>query len=353
MTTFRPQPRILDAIHPSGHAVAEVKFSVDAIRTVWAALLDLAFALGQYPEAHGFLVLVDPTVTLHRLREDWRSIHSVIRSDMLARITICVVTEGESFECFPQDPSAEWRTWLAEVVRGERAAMARHRGRPDFAFVLQKLLLYQSLVLRKPVTVSWLSQTAGCSYPTVAKALDGLGSLVERTSDRHVCLRFLPDQDLTSLLGRAEKARSTVRYADRSGQPRSPEMHLSRLEKLGVQGLGVGGAFAARHYLPTLDLIGSPRLDLSVHDLSEAADARFINQLDPALEPEYDRRKPANVVVHFIRHADPLLAPREQGLLWVDPIECLFDLHEAHLEAQATEFMNALRGGLIVSGKQP
>jgi hypothetical protein len=40
--------------------------------------------------------------------------------------------------------------------------------------------------------------------------------------------------------------------------------------------------------------------------------------------------------------ADPLFAPREGGLAWADPVECLLDLHEAKRDMQAGQFRDYL-----------
>ena len=328
-----------------------MKMEIDSIRTLRDAILELAFALGPHPNTAGYLVLVNPAVTTRRIVEEWQRLAVVIRSELRKRMTICVQSTDKQLVGLTSEILPEWRAWLSEVVQSRQVAASGARGRPDFAVIIEKLLLYQSLILRTPVTVSWLAKTAGCTYPTVAKSLDELGSLIDRNSARAVSLRYLPEKELASLFSRAEKARSTMRFADNSGQPRSPEQHLRRLEKLGMTGIGVGGVTAARHYLPSLDLVGTPRLDLSIHSASAVADASFIEQMDPALEPQHDSRKPANVVVHMIRQADPLFMSRESGLSWVDPIECLFDLHESRLEAQATEFMDALRKEQVFSGK--
>jgi hypothetical protein len=68
-------------------------------------------------------------------------------------------------------------------------------------------------------------------------------------------------------------------------------------------------------------------------------DLRFIEQLDPALKRVADPLAPANVVVHAVSQVDPLFTPRDGGLAWADPIECLFDLHEARLDAQGSQFL--------------
>jgi hypothetical protein len=72
-------------------------------------------------------------------------------------------------------------------------------------------------------------------------------------------------------------------------------------------------------------------------------DLSFIERLDPALERVEDPLGRATVIVHAIHHAAPLFVPREGGLQWADPLECLLDLHEARLDAQATEFLEFLQ----------
>lgn len=72
-------------------------------------------------------------------------------------------------------------------------------------------------------------------------------------------------------------------------------------------------------------------------------DLDFIQRLDPALKRVDDPLAPANVVLHAVRHADPLFTPRDGGLAWADPVECLFDLHEARLDQQANQFLKTLQ----------
>ncbi len=107
--------------------------------------------------------------------------------------------------------------------------------------------------------------------------------------------------------------------------------------------LAIGGVLGARHHDRTLDLAGTPRLDLSQHCPHRHLDLRFVRELDPALERVADPLAPATVVVHAVRHADPLFTPRKGGLQWADPVECLLDLHEARLDALAPQFLEALQ----------
>ena len=133
-----------------------------------------------------------------------------------------------------------------------------------------------------------------------------------------------------------------MRFADRSGQPRSASSLAERLRELRPRGAAVGGVLGARHHHPGLDLAGLPRLDVSVHCPGRSADVSFVRRLDPALEVTSDPTEPARLVVHFVRHEESLFEIPAHGLPWADPVECLMDLHEARLEPQAAELARSL-----------
>jgi hypothetical protein len=274
------------------------------------------------------------------LRDEWERATTILRDNVLRRLTICLQHE-DRITGIPRDPDVETQRILTKVVEDERGKMSTTR--TDYSFVVLKLLIHRWLTSGEPVTSEWLARTAGCSYPAVARALRPLGSLLERRSDRRVMLRWFPKEEFARLLAIADRARSTVRFADQSGQPRSAESHLRRLEKLNPPGLAIGGVLGAKHYYPDLDLVGTPRLDLSLHCPGRRMNLDFIGKLDPALKRVEDPFVSASVVVHAVRHADAQFVPRDGGLAWADPVECLFDLHEARLEMQATQFLEALQ----------
>jgi hypothetical protein len=323
-----------------GNALIEVKFGVDSLRTIRTSLMQVAYPLSENLVFKGYIVLVDSPITIERLRDEWERAATILQDDVLRRLTICLQTDGR-ITGIPHDPDVETQRILAGVVEDERGKMSTTR--TDYSFVILKLLLHRWLTSGEPVTSEWLARTAGCSYPAVARALRPLGSLLERRSDRRVILRWFPKEEFARLLAVADRARSTVRFADQSGQPRSAESHLRRLEKLNPPGLAIGGVLGAKHYYPNLDLVGTPRLDLSLHSPGRRMNLDFIEKLDPALKRVEDPLAPARVVVHAVRHADAQFIPRDGGLAWADPVECLFDLHEARLAAQAAQFLEALQ----------
>jgi hypothetical protein len=282
-------------------------------------------------------------MTLERIDSEWREALSVLRPDLRRLLALWVSAEdGEtrSLGDFPASALGE----LCRSVAGNRRKGTKLPP-PDFEFVVLKLLVYAWATRRGAVTTRWLTDTAGCSYPTVATALKRLGSAVERQSDRRLALRAFPRDEWSRALANADRSRSTLRLADRSGQPRSAESLLGRLQQLRPEGVALGGVAGARHYEPAFDLMGLPRLDVSVHSPDRWPDLSFLEALDPGLAPTGDTREPARLVVHFVRHADPLFEGAGSGLPVADPVECLLDLHEARLESQASEFLEAVRKG--------
>lgn len=329
-----------DPIHADGRSIALVKADVEALRTIRTALIDLAYELTRRPGTFAYLLLVRPGITRARLDEEWRRAAAILQPEVLQRLAICISADNGRFDGLPAPPPDDVQPWLAELVQREAAEPVGRLLRVDYEFVLVKLLIHQWLTRRTPVTTGWLAAAAGCSYPTVARVLKSLGNRVERQSDRSVSLAFFPRPEFARLVANSERQRSTIRYVDRSGQPRTPEEHLRRLEALRPVDVAIGGVLGARHYLPDLDLVGTPRLDLSIHCPGRRVDLGLARSLDPALRREDDPHKPANVIVHAVRHADPLFTPRAGGLAWADPVECILDLYEARLDAQAEQFID-------------
>lgn len=322
-----------------GNTVIAVKTGVDAVSNLRTALIQLAYDLTEgNPQRRGLLVLVDPKITEERLAAEWQNARRALRTEVMDRLGL-VVFKGDQFRGIPNDPDPEIRSQLEKILR-DQAGCRRVRIHSGAAFYeIFKIIIHQWLMEKGPMTALWLAKTAGCTYPTVRDALQRLGSTVKRHSDRRIELAYFPREEWAGLVAASNQARSTMRFADRSGQPRSPESRLRRLEKIEQPNLAVGGVFGAKHYYPNLNLVGSPRLDLTIH--GNRADLSFVERLDPALRRVQDPNEPANLAIHFVRRHDSLFEPRPEGLLWADPVECLLDLHEMRLESQAREFLNS------------
>jgi hypothetical protein len=325
-----------------GDSVIQVKIGTASLRNIRAALLQLAYALEKRPTKQGYLLLADTSVTEARIQNEWRLATAVLNNDIASRITIAVQRNG-FLGGVKRSIDIDIKRVLLDVLEDQRLKTGPKVARSDAPFVVLKVLLHHWFTNGSSVTSEWLGRTCGYTYPTIANALQGLGGAIERESNRKVRLRGFPQEDYLRLVAMSDRARATERYADASGQSRSPERHLRRLESLGIKGVGVGGVLGARHYYEDLDIVGTPRLDISVHARDLETDPDFIYKLDPALKKITDPHEPASLVVHHIYHAKPLFEPRESGLKWADPVECLLDLHDARLEMQAKQFLDALR----------
>jgi hypothetical protein len=329
-----------------GDKLVEVKFRVDSLRAVRTSLLQVAYAMAESPRYFGYLVLVDSEISEGRLYEEWSAAKEVLRTDLVDRITICI-KRGTLRLGVPRQPDLETWKILDQVIEEERS-IARGLGsvQPDFFAVILQVLLNRWLTSQAPITSEALAHSAGCSYPTVLRAVQRLGSGIDRTTDRRISLRGFPRDDFARLVALSPQIRETTRFADRSGQPRSLDSLLSRLEKLGHGELAVGGVLGARHYFPDLDLLGAPRLDISAHCASRELNLDFVAKLDPALKRVEDPHEPASVVVHAVRRAESFFEPGVPGHLpWADRVECLLDLNEADLESQARDFLEHLIAG--------
>jgi hypothetical protein len=318
------------------HLWVEVKSETHGFRNLRASILGLAYWLTTAPDDHGLLVLVDSRIGDERLRKEWQFAEKALHPDVMRRLKVAVVREKQ-YIGLPEDLGADFRFWLDQLVM-EHSQSTRPR---ESFYAILEILLHQWLLEQGPMTSDWLMKTAGCSPPTVRDALRRLDYCLRRHTDRRVELRHFPKDEWARLVAVSDTVRSTVRFADRSGQPRSPESLLRRLQRLGRTDIAVGGVWGAKHYQPDLDLVGNPRLDLCLHISEKRVDWGFVEQLDPALEITKRRDESPVLVVHVVHRASSLFQPNNDGLPWADPVECLLDLHEARLEPQARDFLNS------------
>ncbi len=114
------------------------------------------------------------------------------------------------------------------------------------------------------------------------------------------------------------------------------------MASLGRADVATGGILGAAHHLPSLDVVGTPRLDLCVHEPLGTPDTGFISRLDAALERASEREESPAVVLHVVRRRDAFFERDGAGRTWADPSECLLDLQESRLGAQAQQFLREM-----------
>ena len=294
------------------------------------------------------LVLEEPHITELRLIKEWEGAMAVFRRELIDRISIAIHQNGK-WKGFPAAPKNTELAVLDEVIQHTLSTLPSRLGRVSESYYeILRILIHYWLLDEGPLTISSLMEISGFSHPTVAKALSRLEHYLRRHSDRSVELRYFPRQEWARLVAVSADVRGTIHFVDRSGHARSPESLLKRLRALGRDDIAVGGVWGAKNYYPSLDLIGNARLDLSVHSPKKAIDLSFVQRLDPALVESIRRDELPTLAVHTIRRAVPLFHSGKNDVSWADPVECLLDLHETHLEAQAKELLQsfvAMKGG--------
>jgi len=318
----------------------EVKTNITAIRIIRDSFMQLIYAISDQ-EFSGtiILLLIEPNISYKRLYNEWEKAKRAFRLEAFSNITIYVFQKGQLVS-IPNDPNAELTDALLKVCKKEKLNKKNPLPRIDYKAEIYKIIIYKWLIKAGPITTDWLSKAVGCNYRTVANTLQSLGNTIIRHSDRSIELKYFPKDVWEWLIVNSNDSRLTKHYSDQSGHPRQIESFIKRLLKIKDINISIAGTLGARHYHTDIDLIGDPRLDITIHCPEKYFNTDFIKKIDPALEEGIDRDKPASIVLHYIRRKKSFFKPNPNGIAWADPIECILDLHEMHLEPQALELLN-------------
>lgn len=322
----------------SRQALIEVKTGVSGMRDVRAKLAQLAGELADDRVRRAYLVLVEPRLSGSSIASEFERFRAAMRGDVAGRLYVVAAVAGEIHALPSGVPAEDWQVVGRAIERAQDMGSALSQ--PDIQSEVIRVLLLQWVFDAGPVTPSWVQDTVGCAYRTVMNAVERLGPAVERGPSGSIQLRAFPVHAWPEIVVEAPRARSTMLFADRSGQPRSPESLLRRLEQIDRQDIAIGGVLGARHFLPDLDIVGAPRLDLTVHAPTGVAEVDVADWLDPGLAPAEPQGRPARVALHFLRRQKPFFDGGPNRLRWADPIECLLDLYEAGLDQQAGQFQH-------------
>ncbi len=330
--TYTPDARF-------GDVLIEVKQGSQAAGWMRGAMLQLAAAIANEPELRALLVLVEPKMSEGRLGDEMDAMRRAIRPEIASRLFVTSIRDG-MLAPLPLGLGVGIEEFVRAVALHE-VSPPRTRSGGSWFTVLQ-VLVHQWLVGSEPTPIAMLMSTTGLSHPSISQALARLAHVVRRSSDRSVELVGFPHQEWSQLVASSESVRGTLRFADRSGKPRSVDALVRKLTSLGREDIAVGGILGATHHVPDLDIVGTPQLVLSIHVPRGVPDTGFVSRLDPALELTTRRDEAAALVIHVVRRARALFEHEGPGRSWADPSECLLDLQEARLQAQAQQFLHEI-----------
>jgi DNA-binding transcriptional ArsR family regulator len=322
-----------------GEVLAEIKRTSSA-RDVREALLSLCYAVQrQGPAARGLCVIIDSRLSHQRLEAELASFKSIVRPDLAS--SVFLATQGPDGVLQGQMPLYD-----PSLTSALRDAIQRERSPGTGRVTRQQVVA--ALVER------WLNGLSGqsmaevrrqmdVSHQTVGAALGELQKLGAAEPERDGLIRLRP-MSVGALRRIAEEhaaARKVIRFTDPSGHARLPSQMASRLFDLQQKSVGahaaVGGVVGATRHFRDLNITAAPRLDISVYD----ADTRFVTKLDAGLvnDPKLSGKTP--LVLHLQRDCRP------QEVIAAAPgtaarLDCLADLVEIGLEAEADEFAHEL-----------
>jgi hypothetical protein len=318
-----------------------VKSGIFTVRDLRSILVGFAYDLKLTPENRYLCVLADSKFTSARLESELQAFKDIVSPRMAGRIYLALFDRKEGFVYFPEAVCDIPQNELSQFIY-EQVALTGARSPGATQSAVLNLLILQWLNSGEPQTTEALCQASGASYPTVFKTIKQLEAenLIVRQSDRRVSLKRFPENLWKRRVVDGE-ARKSIRFSDRSGQPRKSEDLAERLQRLNLPNVAIGGVIGAKHYYPKLDITGSPHLDVVVHG-GVKSDLEFIKKIDPALGQMNSLVEPANVVVHFLPRAESMFIKGPNGSVLADPIECLANLFQGGLDYQGEDMLSAL-----------
>lgn len=346
--------------------IVEVKHRLRATRALRAVILELAFMLTDHPNKQAYILLSDTGVSQESLQREWDSYQAVIRDGLSNRLGLASYHDHQLdlvLGAIREKDLSRLQKVAAEDIPHNRLDRLPD---PDYVGETLRLMILLWLTTdenasdivasdplpyaqdnppardRQGFSISSLEEGIGVSYRTVIRALDTLGPALRQYSDHSVALTAFPRMAWEKFMVLADSSRFTKYYADRSGQPRSPQSLMQRVQALPRQDIAIGGIAGVMRIYPDLDLVGLPRLDLHIHAPDSSTDLSFIRKLDPALKETDAHNEKPSLAVHFLRRKKSYFRIDNDRRLWVDPVECLIDLLTMRMDIQALQFRNAL-----------
>ena len=322
-----------------GDTIIELLSEVRDVRRIRSKFMELAEAVANTPY-RAVLILTKPHVGATRLKTVWEALPKILKPEVLNRLSLVIYGAKETIE-LPEALALDMKEAIETLIAQEVKDLVPIRKRSTAFYDVLRILMVHWFRQSGPLTSKTLGELTGLSYPTIATSLERLTQYLATHSDRRVELRQFPEQPWREFLALSEGVRATKLYSDRSGRPRAFETLIDRLRKDGSKDTAIGGVLGARHYLPSLDITGTPRLDLTISASQFLHIDELMYRLDPALKLA-ERHEPARVAVHVVRQPQPLFTTDSDGKRWADEVDCILDLYEAKLDQQAHELQTEL-----------
>lgn len=310
-------------------------------RDLRAEMLTLAADLAA-GSAQGCLIVVDPVIAAATVQGEWRRLLPVLSQDVRDRMSLRLESDKDA-------P-------LPHRLPPDVALLDR----PNYRYEVVRLLLGANLEGGGPQTIQGLMDRIGASQTPIRQALGELKQAgVAHTRGRGV---EMTAEDLsTELLAKLRALPQILRFRfERGAQIRTPAALLQRALPLlragapaGWQPLSLSGLSVAQAQVPSLDLVGLPRLDLVAHVERDAKafDASIMRTLDDGLEPEPNVLAPAPVTITLVRAQVERTCDAVLGSVrCACPMDVFLSLLDLGQRDQALQYAKAIRPSRLNQG---
>jgi hypothetical protein len=311
------------------HILEKQLARVRSTRDLRAEILDLAASAveGNRPAR---LDVISPVISAHTVQAEWNRVMPAFDAAVRRLLSISIVEERPATR--------------------DDATIALEK--PNYTYELLRLLVGASLEDDGPQPLTGLMDKIGASQTPIRAALMSLrdAELIPNTR----WLEVIPEQLSTETLSRIGALPQTLRFRfERGAIIKSPDLLLDRARSLlkpggpaEWRGFALSGIPVAQMDVPTLDLAGTPRLDLVAHLGREidSFDPELLRWLDDGLEPESNVLAPAPVVVTLVRAKQ--VFTRDMGdprIRCACPMDVLLSLLDLRLRDQAIQYTQAVR----------
>ncbi len=322
---------------PSGDLLLEVKRTSSAV-VLRGVLLSMTYVLTGEPTSRAVCVLVDTRLTRDRLQEELGRFRRTVQASLADRVFLLGIREGKVEGDLPASDTA-LLPLILEAAQRESVGLRRVTQQTVKSLVLMRWLLHGG-----GIGVAEMARETGASFPTVTAAFRSLrqdGVVIPRAAS-FVLSEELPWPTVLRLAQEHAKERRVIRFTDPSGLARSPIAMAKRLEDLQACGeaqeVSFGGVLGAERLYPELDITAPPRLDLCVYN----SDTSFVRKVDAGLLESSNPDDKAVLVLHMTR--DPTRSPNKshEMVAIASAVDCLADLLEIGLEAEAKDYWMGL-----------
>jgi hypothetical protein len=328
----------------------EIK-SGSSLRDLRSVVLQMGYDLlsSHQPQLRGLIVLHNSRISRNKVAQERALMQMLFRPELMQRIEFARVDSSKG--AIEWDLPAELRhpellAFLEDLTDQDAAAAIRgYTSAPGAGRDAVFERLVQTWLQHKiPESTMQIVSAAGVSYPTAAGVIKSLEhqDFIERGPGRSIQLKRFPWSEWRNWLARTADTRKTVHYVSTTGLPRPYQQMVMRLQDLKRSDVAISGVLGAQHYLPDVNIVGTPRLDLVVAGQPGSFADADVRRLDASLDQRSGESRQSHVAVHFIgKRMDPGFEISD-GHQYASPVQCLADFYELGLDGQAQEIIQQL-----------